>query len=275
MYIDHLKDDIFSYNKGAMFRSLYKLILFSILVVTFFSLTIPGLILFFVKKDFGRNFLDKVTSLHSQICLYIFDVQLEIKGLENIKKKKGSLIVANHMSYIDIISLASIYKSLYVTSTEMRDTPFLGQIVRAAGCVFVDRKSQNNRERELKDLTRALKAGGLVTIFPEATSTNGESVLKFKHGLFDAPLIAKTTTTPVTINYKSIDADKVSAKNRDNLCWYGDMTFFSHFIKFLSLKNIVIEIRFHKPLMPNNFSNKTELANKSHEIVSKSFSNLS
>ena len=273
MLVDHLKEDIFRYN-SSMTRVICKLSLFTILVFTFFLVTLPSLIMYFIHQKTGRYILAKIVSLHSRICLKIFNIDLSIIGKSNIDKN-GALLVSNHMSYVDILCLASIYHTQFVTSLEMKETPFLGHIAQAAGCVFVDRKSKNKREKELRDLVETLSSGGLVTIFPEATSTNGDDVLKFRHGLFESCFLAKRDVNPITINYKFINNEKVSIHNRDLICWYGDMTFFTHFFKLLSIKSIHVEIIFHEKLRHENFTNKSDLANRSHEIVKDKFLQLS
>ena len=194
MLVDHLKEDIFRYN-SSMPRLLFKLSLFAILVFTFFLVTLPSLTIYFIHQKTGRYILAKIVSLHSTICLKIFNIGLSVIGKSNIDKN-GALLVSNHMSYVDILCLASIYHTQFVTSLEMKETPFLGHIAQAAGCVFVDRKSKNKREKELRDLVETLSSGGLVTIFPEATSTNGDDVLRFRHGykLIDSPNTTSSTT---------------------------------------------------------------------------------
>ena len=69
------------------------------------------------------------------------------------------LVVGNHLGFIDIIAAASIRPNLFVTSQEMRNTPFLGLLTEMGGCIYVNRQSRTNILNELGEMIDYLKAG--------------------------------------------------------------------------------------------------------------------
>jgi 1-acyl-sn-glycerol-3-phosphate acyltransferase len=132
-------------------------------IVTHFIVNSPFLITvkYFPYKT--KKILNKSTTILSKILLFVLGIRVEKKG--EFVKEKNYFIVSNHMSYIDIPILSSIFNTSYVTSTDIRETPGLGQIAELAGCLYVNRKSRENITNEIGDIERALLAGLNVTVF--------------------------------------------------------------------------------------------------------------
>lgn len=186
---------------------------------------------------------------------------------------KNYLIVSNHLSYLDVLIISSIIPSCFVTSKEIKDSFFLGQIVTLAGCLFVDRRDKRNLKNEIGELRDALRHNLSVTIFPEATSTNGNEVIRFRRPLFESSIATGKPILPLTINYKKISSRPVNASNRDIVCWYGDMDFLPHFLKVLEQDSIDVELVFCPVIIPE-MVNSLELAIKSHQKISNAFQTL-
>ena len=155
---------------------------------------------------------------------------------------EGHLIVANHLSYLDILVVASLRPMLFVTSNEIRDSGFLGYLAKAGGCHFVERRNRDQIQREVAEIAGSLSQGLSVVVFPEATSTNGAQVLPFKVALMDAAIISGRPLQPLCLNYREIAGQPVGISNRDEICWYGDMTFLDHIINVARRGNIVVAV---------------------------------
>jgi 1-acyl-sn-glycerol-3-phosphate acyltransferase len=163
----------------------------------------------------------------------------------------------------------------FVTSLEMKKTPLLGQITLAAGCLFVDRKNRTNIEKEVENVVDGLKNKLNVCIFPEAKSTNGDEVLLFRKSMFNAAILANSPILPLTMNYQSIDGQKLTRSNRDQLFWYGDMTFYPHILSVLKLNEIKLKIKVHPLVKVADKESDIDLANRVQKIVAKDYQNLS
>lgn len=185
-----------------------------------------------------------LTTVHklAQVACHVFDIKVTVHNPERLRSGQNYMIVSNHLSYIDGLVLGAIAPVSFITSVEMRQTFFLGLITEIAGCLFVERRSRDKIGGEIKEIEGALREGFNVVIFPEATSTNGSSILPFKRSLLAAAIQSSTPVLPLTINYDHINGQKVSPENRDLLCWYGSMGFASHFIAMLGLKKIEISV---------------------------------
>ncbi len=164
-------------------------------------------------------------------------------GIRNgIPAGEGHLIVANHLSYLDILVVASLRPMLFVTSNEIRDSGFLGYLAKAGGCHFVERRNRDQIQREVAEIAGSLSQGLSVVVFPEATSTNGAQVLPFKVALMDAAIVSGRPLLPLCLNYREIAGQPVGVSNRDEICWYGDMTFLNHIINVARRGDIVVAV---------------------------------
>lgn len=206
--------------------------------------------------------------------LKVLNIHVDYKITLGLKKNSNYLIVANHLSYLDVLILSAKFPSCFVTSLEVKNSPFIGQLSILAGCLFVDRQNKSNQKNEVLELRDALMNGMSVTVFPEATSTNGEEILRFRRPLFEASIATQKQILPITINYQTIEGQKIDRLNRDIVCWYGEMTFFSHFFKLLHTKNIQVEVLTAEPFSPAILSS-IDLAMKSHHIVKSNYKGFS
>lgn len=247
-----------------------KFFLFVLTITFFFLTTLPIYFFLFVSPHRARKTLILEVSFYSKIMLRILGINVSFKGGEF--PEENCLIVSNHLSYLDVIVLASKIPTAFVTSKEIKKTPFLGEIVKLAGCLFVDRKNRSNLKEEISELKEGLLNGLNVTVFPEATSTNGDEVLRFRRPLFEAAKESNKNILPLTINYKTISHKEVSSENRDIVCWYGLMDFLPHFLKLLEEKEVSVEVSVGELISP--YGDSLELAKKSHEIISLSFISL-
>lgn len=188
----------------------------------------------------ARHTLTKIIAVTCQCGLWIFNIRV-IR--DNIKPlPENYLLVSNHLSYVDVLVLSSLFRTSFVTSHEMRKTPFLGQLCQFGGCLFVDRKNRRGLSAEVEELAKTLRQNVPVTIFPEATSTNGEAVRPFRKPLFQAALMANVKVLPVCLNYERLDGEKISLKNRDSVFWYGDFPFFGHALKLFAADELIVRV---------------------------------
>ena len=247
-----------------------KLISFVVLVAFYFLTTVPLYPLFLLFPMTVRAILIQQVSFYSKWLLKVLGIKTDFKNLPGLDQQENYLVVSNHLSYLDVLVLASKLPACFVTSREIKQTPFLGQLCSLAGCLFVDRKNRSGLKGEINELRDALKSGLNVIVFPEATSTDGSEVLRFKRPLFESSVATSKPILPITINYQLISKKPVSLKNRDLICWYGDMDFFPHFLTLLEQTEVHVEVILNQPFLPE-FLPTQELALKSHQVVSSSF----
>jgi len=226
---------------------------FKVLAILFFMLcfALESMVCRFFRVACSRSSGQRRLQRYSRIGLKVLGVQVRLGGSENIfggPSSKGRLIVGNHLSYMDILILASRFPLSFVTSYEIKETPVLGQLCELAGCLFVERRRRDNRSRELIEITDALMEGSDVVIFPEATSTNGEQVLQFRKPMFETAQRAETQVIPFCLNYRSLDKNPISFLTRDHIFWYGSMPFLPHLWSLAKYSQVDVKLEILEPV---------------------------
>jgi 1-acyl-sn-glycerol-3-phosphate acyltransferase len=198
-----------------------------------------------------------------------FGVALEPRGA--LPQDGGALIVANHLSFWDTVAIASRVPVVFVTSVEVRDTPLLGWITRAGGCIFVERRERRHKDAERAEVARALREGARVVLFPEATSTDGSGVLPFKRSFFSPAIEAGCPVVPMCIHY-AVDGRPVSSRNRDDLFYYGEQKFETQLLRTLRLDRVTISVDVLEPIGTRaGLTDREELVERAYEAVSSRF----
>ena len=184
----------------------------------------------------------------------------------------GRLLVCNHLSYLDVLVIASVYPAIFVTSVEVRDTLFLGQMARLAGSIFVERRDRTNVGMESAEISQALSQGLNVVLFPEATSSNGETVLPFKRSFFGAALTAQREVIALCMRYSRVNGRAMSPAVRDSVYYYGDLVFFPQLLAVLKNHEIVVELRTLAVIPTTSVATRDSLCESAYSLIQHSYS---
>ncbi len=253
---------------GNIFRGICRISIFLVLVSIFLA---HAFFIHWTTKDPDLRMF-KFSENGTRYCgLMLRFMGLKYKAVNFPKADEKFLLVSNHMGFVDILVMASMMPMIFVTSMEMRETPFLGLLTEMGGCMYVERRSRSQILDELKNIITGLKKGFRVVLYPEATSTNGEQVLPFKKTLMMAAAHAGVPIQPVVINYREINGEPFSLKNRDHVCWYGDITFVSSMWKSMIVKSVTAEVEFLEKIYPKIDDDRSLIAEKAHSLISAKF----
>jgi lyso-ornithine lipid O-acyltransferase len=149
------------------------------------------------------------------------------------------LLVANHLGYLDILVLSAMHPCVFVSKQEVRSWPLFGLMAKLSGTVFVDRARVSATHTANSEMSQALSQGAVVVLFPEGTSSDGSQVLPFRPALFDAATKAGANVVSAHISYDVADG---SAAN--DVCYWGEMSFFPHLLRLLSRHGVRARVRF-------------------------------
>jgi len=204
--------------------------------------------------------------------LPVLGVRIGVEGWDRLRDgHAGRLIVANHLSYVDILILASLSQFVFVTSVELGNTPVLGLLSRLGGSIFVERRNPASLKEEIALISRVISEGFSVVLFPEGTTSNGESVRIFKKSLFDAAIQAESEVLPVCLRYRKIDGCAITNGNRDSLFYYGGVTFFQHALRLLALRTIDVDIVPLDAIPADPRRSRKELAALCHRAIDAAY----
>lgn len=178
------------------------------------------------------------------------------------------LVVSNHLSYVDIILLASLGKFIFISKSEVADWPVFGFCAKLAGTVFIDRTRRGQVAPVAEEIREILRSGIPVVLFPEGTSTGGDRVLPFKPALFEPAASMSVPVTPCAISYSMQDGSVA-----DEICYWGDDVFAPHLVNFLGKLGVGARVQFGNPHPAS--SNRKELARTLHAEVLELYNNPS
>ncbi len=172
----------------------------------------------------------------------------------------SGLLVCNHLSYVDILVLASLTPSVFVAKREVKSWPVFGWFASMAGTLFVDRERRTRVGTTTGEIESALAQGALVILFPEGTSSGGETVLPFKSSLLEPAARQTHSLYAGLIGYELEDGD-VS----EEVCYWKDMTLLPHLVNLFSKRRVKAEVRFTQ--LREGSTDRKELAKQLHSEI--------
>lgn len=252
----------------ANIRAAFRLIRFALIIVDYF---IRAIIQYFSTQDPIVRRQRLTLNGHRTALGIVKAFNIELICKENIPQDECSLLVGNHIGFIDIVCLVALRNGVFITSLEMKNTPVLGQIADLGGCAYVNRKSRMSIQDELKGIIDVLKQGFRVVLYAESVASNGEQVLPFKKTLMMSAGLAGKPIRPFVFNFVKVNGGPVKYEQRDSLCWYGDQTFFPAIWRSLKLDSVACEIEFLPLVYPKPDEDRTELSKRIHGMVSAKY----
>lgn len=194
-----------------------------------------------VSRLIGPDTLERRAQwLHEsgQLAIGVLDIRLKITG----NPPKSGLLVANHLSYLDILAFAAAMPCYLVSKVEIGRWPFFGTLARSGGTMFVDRSSRASAEQVTEEIAKRLKDTVPVLFFPEGTSTDGTELLRFHSRLFTPAVEGGIPVATAAVRYVPEDGSPENA-----LCWVGDDAFLPHLWRTLDGPNFSVEVVFGEP----------------------------
>lgn len=165
----------------------------------------------------------------------IVGVRVEMSG----ERPSGGLVVANHLSYLDIILLSAVARPVFVSKAEVKAWPFFGRCACYGGTLFIDRQRRGAVGPMAAQMRAVLDAHLPLVLFPEGTSTGGETVLPFKASLFAPVADVDCPVTACALDYHLLGGD-VS----EEVCYWKDHDFAPHLLNLLSKNGLTFRIAF-------------------------------
>ncbi|MER7679910.1 lysophospholipid acyltransferase family protein [Streptomyces sp. NPDC096934] len=167
----------------------------------------------------------------------------------------GLLMVANHISWLDIPLLAAVRPARMLAKSEIRQWPVAGPLAARGGVLFIER----DRLRALPDtvarIAGLLRDGAAVVAFPEGSTWCGRAQGPFRRAVFQAALDACVPVQPVRLHYRFARGAASTAP-----AFVGDDSLLASLWRVVSARGLVAEVEVRPALAPGSHADRRELA---------------
>ena len=168
--------------------------------------------------------------------------------------RRNVLYIANHVSWLDILTLGGRTRCAFVARADMKPWPLIGWLATSNNTIYVEREIRQKAHHQATALQSALTSGQPVTLFPEGTTNDGRQLLPFRSSLIAAvtPAPEQISIQPVAIDYGKVAAD---------IAWVGDESFGANALRLLARRGrFPVTVHFLEPLSHADFADRKAIA---------------
>lgn len=191
--------------------------------------------------------------------LAILDIRLEVEGEPIVP---GSMLVANHISWVDIFVINAVAPAAFVSKADVRGWPLIGWLAARNETVFLRRGSRGHARIVNGEIAGILAEGGCVAVFPEGTTTDGSHVLHFHGALLQPALDAGHPVQPVALNYVAADGRRSYAPAYD-----GDVSLGECLAAIVAEREVTARVQVMPALATTAPADRRTLARQSREQI--------
>ncbi len=238
---------------------------------------VVGLALSLTPGERGRRVARSAQTIFCRLACKTLGISVESKG--QLPTGAPVLMVANHISWTDILALGSLAPIVFVARHDLANWPVLGLLARSYGALFVER----GRRRQIPEINRQMAArlgrSEIVALFPEATTGDGTRIRKFHsphfaaaQNLLEQQEIASVIIAPVAISYTHRRGLPLGRNGRASVAWYGDMEFGPHLADLAKAGSTRCAIQVLEPIPFEQGANRKIVARRAAEAIRGAFS---
>jgi 1-acyl-sn-glycerol-3-phosphate acyltransferase len=236
---------------------------FIVVTVGLYSIYLLGRSLLFLVNANPTRWRTGMVRRWAQACGSIIQLETNIEGTP---PDPPFLLVSNHLSYVDILPFFMAMDCVFVAKNEVKSWPVLGRMAAGINIIFIDRETKRDIPRVNRLIEKNINSHQGIVIFPEGTTTKGDRVKKFNSSLLEYAASRNFPVSYSSITYCTNDPGRPA---HEWVCWWGDMTFVTHFFNMLKLSSIQATVRFGEHKIQDK--DRKRLAKSLHERVQQQF----
>ena len=172
------------------------------------------------------------------------------------------LLVANHVSWIDIIAIGATVPCQFIAKRDVNAWPVFGPLARLIRTCFVDRERRHAVSPVREEMAERFAAGDILILFPEGTSSDGRQVLAFKSALFPGTGPGAPPVQPLSLHYRD-----TAGRDGAHYGWYADMELLPHMWHIFKGGPFEVNLEFHRVLDDLEAKDRKQQAARSEAIV--------
>lgn len=205
----------------------------------------------------------------SRQLLNILNIGIRTEGLWPVHGEGGYLVVANHISWLDIFVLNTIYPSRFIAKAEVRSWPLIGWLCKRVNTLFIKRTTRQDAMQINRQASCLLEQGVSVGLFPEGTTTDGSQVGHFHSAHIQPAIDVGAMLCPIGLRYQ----DRNGRQSHD-AAFTGDMTISRSIWRILRSPHIDALLVF-TPALVTAGENRRALARTAQEAIAQGLQNVS
>ncbi|KPC80607.1 MULTISPECIES: lysophospholipid acyltransferase family protein [Streptomyces] len=229
-------------------------------------LSVPAVLLL------GPSRRDRLIRRWAYAVVRAFGVRVRVTGcpVEGARPPAGELVVANHVSWLDIPLVAAVLPARMVAKSEIRAWPLLGPLAALGGTLFIERDRLRALPHAVRAVAGALAAGSRVAVFPQGSTWCGRSGGgRFRPAAFQAAIDAGSTVRPVRISYRTTGTNAAGAT-----AFVGDDPLAASLWRVVTSAGLTAEIRILPPVPADGEPDRRALARAAQSAVASDRANL-
>lgn len=204
-------------------------------------------------QRFGLHFGRRIPVCFQRLLCAGLGVKVHRHGALSSAPKQ--LIVANHVSWLDIPVLGSLGPMSFLAKKEIGEHLVGRELVAMQGVVYVDRRRRSGIPAVNARMAEAMRGRAAVVLFAEATTGDGNRLLRFRSSHFEAVRLAACSDNegpaviqPVYLHYSTVAGLPTARSQRPRIAWYGDMSFLPHFLQYASGGGVTCDVYCGDPI---------------------------
>ncbi|MET3889821.1 1-acyl-sn-glycerol-3-phosphate acyltransferase [Bosea sp. OAE506] len=219
-----------------------------------------------------------IPRLFHRLTCRCLGVRRRVRGTPPPKGAAG-LIVANHVSWLDISVLGAERPVCFVAKSEVAGWPMIGFLAKLQRTVFIDRSRRGATADVAAQMGERLSAGEAVVLFAEGTTGDGTRILPLRSSLLGAAHEAlgkgepgaedDIAVYPLTISYTGFHGMAGGRFERTALAWYGDTELAPHLQAVLRAGAIDVELAWGEPIAMGRATSRKEATRRAQDAIRK------
>jgi 1-acyl-sn-glycerol-3-phosphate acyltransferase len=201
-----------------------------------------------------------VVGIWSRRLLRMLNVDARVHG-SLVITQGNVLLVANHVSWLDIFVLSSVHPVRFIAKAELARLPIIGRMVRSVGTLFVERARRRDTRRVNHRAADALSRGDIVAVFPEGTTSDGTDVLPFKSSLLQPIVDANGHVQPVAIRYRASSGEFSVLP-----AYVGNLTLLASLWRITAARSLIVDVH-APPMLAAQAAHRRELARAAEAAI--------
>ncbi|GGZ06075.1 1-acyl-sn-glycerol-3-phosphate acyltransferase [Streptomyces nitrosporeus] len=243
----------------------------ALLLLTGCLLTLLGVLALPLVPLLGTHRRDRLVSGWAYAVVRGFGVRVRVTGRPagGARPRPGELVVANHISWLDVLLVASVFPARMVAKAEIRHWPLLGPLAALGGTLFVDRDRLRTLPGSVRAMAGALRGGSRVAVFPQGSTWCGRGPGgPFRPAAFQAAIDAGAAVRPVRISYRTTGPDAAGAA-----AFVGDDPLTASLWRVVTAAGLTAEISVLPPLPAGSGPGRRALARAAQRAVDSDSAN--